>query len=496
MKRSFQWTYFLPVLLILAVGISAGLISPAHFRHLTFSARDLIVSRAGWCYILIDALFLISVLIVGFGPWGRIKLGTKEQSPDFTAPTWFALMFCTALAAGLVFFGVAEPLFHYAHPPAFAGVEGRTDASAQWAMVNSFFHWGFNAWCIYLIIPIPLAYLVHRQGLPCRISSALHPLIGQAIHGWIGKAVDGLCVLVSVGGIAVSLGYIGLQLTGGIHYTYGIETSGQMTLLIIAFLTTAITLSAVSGLHRGIKMLSKLNVRLALLLLVFVFLTGPTLYILQLGGNSLKEYLWTEPFLTFRMMDGEEASWINQWTVMYYAWWFSWAPMVGLFYVRVSRGRTIRELILAALFAPVAADVVWFAVFGGSSIYFDLYQGAEIATVMTEHGMQYPIFALLHQLPLTEITIPLFLLLIAVFFITTGDSSSMAISILSSGGDQNPPIPMRVFWCAAQGATAAVLISMGGIEALQAASIVAGFLIVFLLLTVLVATAILLHRIA
>ncbi|MCI0625101.1 MAG: BCCT family transporter [Acidobacteria bacterium] len=488
------WSYFLPALLISVAGIAVSLITPDSFRNLMLGVRDQILTRAGWCYIWLDGIFLVAMLVLGLGPWGRIKLGKPEDRPEFSGLVWFGLLFCAALAAGLVFFGVAEPLSHFANPPAFAGVAPRTEASAQWSLVTSFFHWGFNAWCIYLVIPIPLAYLVHKRGFPCRISSVLHPLLGNTVHGWTGKAVDGLCTLVSVSGIALSLGYVGLQLAGGIHYEYGINLGLPGTVCLILLLTVCMTASSVSGLDRSIKMLSNLNVALALFLMIFVFVVGPTLPALRMTVSALKEYVTTLPWLAFRTVDGEGASWMNQWTVMYYAWWFSWAPMVGVFYVRVSKGRTIRELIVAGLIAPVLVDVLWFGVFGGSSLILDLYNKAGLANVMIEHGMEYPVFALLHQLPLPAVTVPLFLLLIAIFFVAGGDATAMSIAILSSGGDQDPANWMRVTWGALQGVTAAALILMGGIGSMEAASIVAGFFMVFLLSAALIATIVLVFR--
>jgi choline/carnitine/betaine transport len=487
-------SYFLPALLISVCGLAASLASPGSFRELIFWLRDQIVSRTGWLYIWMDALFLLAMMVLGFGPWGRIKLGKPEDRPEFSAIAWFGLLFCAALAAGLVFFGVSEPLTHFSNPPQFAGVQKNSEASAQWALVTSFLHWGFNAWCIYLVIPIPLAYLVHKRGLPCRISSALYPLLGSTVHGWSGKAVDGLCALVSVAGSAISLAYVGLQLAGGFHYEYGVRLGVTGTLLLIIFLTVWMTASSISGLDRSMKVLSQLNVVLALVLLIFVFLTGPLLPAFQMTLKAAGEYLATLPWLATRVLEGEGASWMTRWTVMYYAWWFSWAPMVGIFYVRVSKGRTIRELVVAGLIAPVVADMVWFGVFGGSSLVLELQQRVGLAQVLTERGAEYPVFALLHQLPLAALTVPLFLLLIAIFFVAGGDASAMSIAILSSGGDQNPANWLRVVWGGLQGITAAALILMGGIATMEAASIVAGFFMIFLLLAALIATIVLIFR--
>jgi len=254
------------------------------------------------------------------------------------------------------------------------------------------------------------------------------------------------------------------------------------------------TASSVAGLERSIKVLSNLNVVLALCLLLFVFVAGPTISIVQITASSLKEYILTLPRLAFRVVEGEGSTWMNQWTVMYYAWWCAWAPMVGIFYVRVSKGRTIRELVLAGLVAPVLVDVLWFGVFGGSSLILDLQNKAELAKVVTERGMEYPVFALLHQLPMPSVTVPLFLLLIAIFFVAGGDATAMSIAILSSGGDLDPANWMRVVWGGLQGLTAAILILMGGIATFEATSIVAGFFMVFLLCAALLATVVLLYR--
>lgn len=477
-----QRGYFFPALILFAAGLVVSLALPGEFREGVFRLRDLILSQAGSVYILLNAVFLLVVLVAWAGPWGRIKLGREEDRPDFRTVSWFALLFCTALAAGLVFFGVAEPLHHYARPPAFAGVEPRSEAAAQWALVNSFFHWGLNAWCIYVVLAIPLALAVHRQGLPCRVSSALHPLLGDRVHGRLGKAVDTACILVSVGGVSASLGYIGLQLTAGLEDRFGLAAGPGLTVALIAVLTTVVILSVLSGLHRGLKLLSNVNLYLGLALLAFVFAAGPASFTLLLGGRALGEYVLTQPLLTFRFLAGEAPAWRNEWTVMYYAWWLSWAPMVALFFARVSRGRTVRELVTAALFAPVLATFLWFSVFGGSSIYLDLYSNPSLSRALVERGMEFPLFVLLQQLPWTSLTIPLFLVLIAVFFITSGDSSTLSIAMLSSGGNPDPPLAMRAVWGFMQGAIAAVLITLGGTEALQAACIVAGFLILFVML--------------
>ena len=266
------------------------------------------------------------------------------------------------------------------------------------------------------------------------------------------------------------------------------------TLVLILLLTVCMTASSVSGLDRSIKFLSNLNVILALGLLLFVFVAGPTISIVQITMSSLKEYILTLPRLAFRVVDGEGSTWMNQWTVMYYAWWCAWAPMVGIFYVRVSKGRTIRELVLAGLVAPVLVDVLWFGVFGGSSLILDLQHKAELAKVVTERGMEYPVFALLHQLPMPSVTVPLFLVLIAIFFVAGGDATAMSIAILSSGGDLDPANWMRVVWGGLQGLTAAMLILMGGMVTIEATSIVAGFFMVFLLCAALLATFVLLYR--
>jgi choline/glycine/proline betaine transport protein len=367
---------------------------------------------------------------------------------------------------------VAEPLYHYFAPPMG---DPETEAAAKQAMVISFLHWGFHGWAIYAIVALALAYFHFRKGLPLTIRSALYPLLGDKIYGPWGDAVDILAVFGTMFGIVTSLGLGAMQINSGLGEVFGIGQSVTVQIIIIALITLAATISVVAGLDGGIKRLSNLNVSFSLLFLLFLLIVGPTVFIFDLFVQSYGDYLanfvswatWTEAYTA-------DGTWQNGWTIFYWAWWISWSPFVGVFVARISRGRTIREFLLGVMLLPTSIMFFWFSAFGGTALNISL--GGDPALVdATRNSYGDAMFALLQYLPGTEILSGLTIILIVLWFVTSSDSGSFVIDMLTAGGDPNPPKVQRIFWAVTEGAVASVLLVAGGLNALQAAAVVAGF---------------------
>jgi choline/glycine/proline betaine transport protein len=382
------------------------------------------------------------------------------------------MLFSAGIGIGLIYWGVAEPLYHYFAPPMG---DPETEAAAKQAMVISFLHWGFHGWAVYAIVALALAYFHFRKGLPLTIRSALYPLLGDKIYGPWGDAVDILAVFGTMFGIVTSLGLGAMQINSGLGEVFGIGQSVTVQIIIIALITLAATISVVAGLDGGIKRLSNLNVSFSLLFLLFLLIVGPTVFIFDLFVQSYGDYLanfvswatWTEAYTA-------DGTWQNGWTIFYWAWWISWSPFVGVFVARISRGRTIREFLLGVMLLPTSIMFFWFSAFGGTALNISL--GGDPALVdATRNSYGDAMFALLQYLPGTEILSGLTIILIVLWFVTSSDSGSFVIDMLTAGGDPNPPKVQRIFWAVTEGAVASVLLVAGGLNALQAAAVVAGF---------------------
>lgn len=455
------------VIAFVALGGSFSQQTAAVFGHL----QNWIVNQFGWFYILVASLLLAGILALLFTRWGSVKLGRDDEEPEFRLPMWFAMLFAAGMGIGIVFFGVAEPLQHYLSPPEG---DGRTQESLDSAMRWTFFHWGFHPWAIYAAFALPLAYLHFRKGMPLAPRSMLYPLLGERINGWIGHLTDTFCTVGTLLGVATSLGLGSIQINAGLGSLFGLTQGTGHQALIIAAITTVATVSVVSGLSRGIRGLSTFNIALGALILAFVFLAGPTVFALDLFVNSLGNYLQHLPGMSFRIAPGVEGGWQADWTLFYWSWWISWSPFVGVFVARISRGRTVREFILAALLVPALAGFAWFSVMGGAGVYFEQSAAGDIAGAATDDVRGSSLFAVLNQLPGSEITTALALVLVAVFFVTSSDSGSFVDDMVTSGGHPDPPRSQRVFWAISEGAVAATLLFAGGLQALRTAALTTG----------------------
>ncbi len=456
--------------------ISAALILAFSFYGAVFSeqagrvfghVQSWIVDEFGWFYIGSVAGFLMFVLFLMVSRFGDIKLGPDESEPEYSYISWFAMLFSAGMGIGLIFFGVAEPMQHYASPPVG---DGSTIDSARQALVLTFFHWGLHAWAIYIIVGLALAYFSFRRGLPLTIRSTLYPLLGRRINGPIGHAVDIFAVLGTMFGVATSLGLGVLQVNAGFNYLFGIPSDTLVQLVLIAVITGLATLSVVMGLDKGIKRLSELNIILAIALLAFVLFAGSTVFLLQAFMQNVGAYLGAVVPRTFRMYAYEPNPWLANWTLFYWGWWIAWSPFVGMFIARISRGRTIREFIVGVLLVPVLFTFLWMTVFGDTAITLDLNGIAPIAETVT-NNMPVALFETLEQLPIATVSSGIATLLVVTFFVTSADSGALVIDMITSGAAKNPPVWQRVFWAVSAGLVAAVLLVAGGLQALQTAAI-------------------------
>lgn len=456
--------------LIISV-VFATLLNLGRAQALFMQVKHWITTYFGWSLILFVQAFLLFCIYLAVSRFGQIRIGGADARPQFSRPSWFAMLFSAGMGIGLLFYGVAEPVLHFHNPP---GMAGSTPAAATRAMDLTFLHWGLHAWGIYALVALSLAYFSYNRGLPLTIRSAFYPIIGERIYGPIGTVIDVLAVVATLFGVATSLGFGVVQINSGLDYLFDIAVDTETQILLIMGITLVATASVVSGLDRGIRRLSEINLGVAVLLLLFLLVAGPTLFLLnstvQNTGHYLQNLLilgsWTS---TYRM----ESEWQGNWTLFYWTWWIAWSPFVGMFIARISRGRTVREFLLGVLIVPALLSFLWFSVFGGTAIHAELYEGVEVAAAVNEN-IATALFKLLDHYPLSTLTSMLGILLVFVFFVTSSDSGSLVIDIITAGGNLNPPVAQRVFWAVTEGVVAAALLAGGGLLALQTAAISTG----------------------
>lgn len=444
------------------------LLMPETLGAYTESIKNWITETAGWFYILAVAGFMLFIVLVAISGFGKIKLGPDHSKPSYSYASWYAMLFTAGMGIGLMFFGVAEPIMHYSMPPTG---EPNTIAAARQAMQITFFHWGLHAWSIYAVVALSLAYFAYRHNLPLQIRSALYPLIGDKIYGPIGHAVDIFAVLGTIFGIATSLGFGVSQVNAGLNYLFGIPQTTGIQITLVVIISGIATLSVASGLDKGVKRLSELNMVLALLLMLFVLVTGPTVFVLQTFVQNNGMYLSNLFSMTFNLYAYEESGWIGGWTLFYWGWWIAWSPFVGMFIARVSRGRTVREFVLGMLLIPAGFTFLWMTVFGDTAIHMVLKDGLTQLVSAVQADTSVALFQFLEYLPLSSITSLLATVLIILFFVTSSDSGSLVVDMLTSGKQSGTPTWQRIFWAVLQGLIAAILLLAGGLYALQAATI-------------------------
>lgn len=433
--------------------------------------QSFITHRFRWLFIILMNVAVVFSLYIALSRYGDIRLGHQTEHPEYSLLSWFGMLFSAGIGIGLLYWGTAEPLYHFMSPPMG---QAETVEAAKQAMSISFLHWGIHAWALYCVVALSLAYFHYRRGLPLSIRSVLYPLIGQKIYGKWGHVVDTLAVFGTMFGVVTSLGLGAMQINAGFSNVFGIPNNVPVQLCLIAIITAMATLSVMMGLDKGIKRLSDINIVLTVLLLGFMLFFGPTQFIIDSFIENIGNYASQLIPLGFWSEAYSNTDWQANWTIFYWAWWVSWSPFVGIFVARISRGRTIREFIFGVLFIPMLLLFFWFTTFGGSAVHMELMGNyGLIEAVKADYGSA--IFKLIEYYPLTKPLTLVIVVMIMLWFVTSSDSASLVIDMLTAGGDTNPPKIQRLFWALSQGVIAAVLLVAGGLSALQAVAIIAGF---------------------
>jgi len=460
---------FVPAVVVIVLLVVGTISNPGLAGEVFSTTLSYITQTFGWFYMLSVAFFLVFIVSIAFTSWGHIKLGPDHADPQYSFPAWFAMLFSAGYGIALLFFGVAEPVLHYSSPPAGAG---ETVNAAQQAMQIAFFHWGFHIWAIYGLVGLVLAYFAFRHGLPLSMRSALYPLIGERIHGPIGHTVDVFAILGTMFGIATTLGLSVTQINAGLNYLWPeIPMSVSVQIIAIVVITGLAIFSVVAGLDKGVKRLSIVNMVLAVSLMLFVFIVGPSIHILESFLQNTGSYLNNVIERTFNLQAYTRGDWIGNWTLFIFGWTIAWAPFVGLFIAKISRGRTIRQFVVGVMLVPSIFTFLWFSIFGDTALHLIMNEGYRslVADVQSDHAVA--LFKLYELLPLSSFVSFITVLLIVTFFVTSSDSGSLVIDSLASGGASNTPAWQRIFWATAEGAVAAALLLAGGLSALQTMTI-------------------------
>lgn len=445
-----------------------------YFKHIKVAVSE----YAGWFYILCVNVFLIFMLYLAFSKFGKLRLGGRDAEPEFKTLSWFAMLFSAGMGIGLIFFSVAEPITHFNVPPQ---AESQTLDAAKEAMNFTFLHWGFHAWAIYALVGLSLAYFTYSRGLPLTIRSVFYPFLGDKIYGKIGDIIDIFAVLATLFGLATSLGIGVQQVASGLSHVFGIEGGTTTQILLIAGITGIATISVVLGVDKGVRVLSEWNMRIAVVLLILVVIFGSTLFIFQSYLENIGNYmgslfeisLWNESY--------SSRDWQNDWTVAYWGWWIAWSPFVGMFIARVSKGRTIKEFILGVLIVPTLVTFFWMTAFGSTALN-EAINGNDILVSAVGNDVSTALFVFFESFPFSSVLSVIGIVLIIGFFVTSSDSGSLVIDSLTSGGKIDAPVGQRIFWAIAEGVVAAVLLTGGGLSALQTASTASGLPFAIILL--------------
>ena len=442
---------------------------PTDMEALFSNVQKTLIDTAGWFYVLSVAGILVAVVYLCVSRHGHIKLGPDHAQADYSQLTWLAMLFSAGMGIGLMFFGVAEPVMHYVAPPT---ADPYSVEATREALKMTFFHWGLHGWAIYAVVALILAYFSFRHNLPLTLRSAFHPLIGDKIYTWRGDIIDSFAVISTIFGVTTSLGFGVMQINSGLNYLFGIEVSQTVQLFIIIFIICLALVSVCSGLDKGIKRLSQLNMIMAVALLLFVLVAGPSLFLLQALVQNTGAYLSDIVHNTFNLFAYQKTDWLGGWTIFYWAWWLSWSPFVGMFIARISRGRTIREFLIGVLLIPSGFTFAWMTIFGNSAIDLIHVQVMTDLADAVAADSSIALFAFLEHLPFSQIISFIGLVMVIIFFVTSCDSGAMVVDMLASHGENNTPLWQRFYWTVGIGVVATILLLNGGLAALQTMSIV------------------------
>ncbi|MFT9849393.1 glycine betaine uptake BCCT transporter [Aneurinibacillus sp. REN35] len=465
---------------IVLLFVIAGVVAPGGFAKYASAIFDFTTINFGWFYLLSMVFFVGFCLFMAFSRYGKIKLGADHEKPEYSFFTWISMLFSAGFGAGLVFWGVAEPMTHFASPP-FKGMEPQSAEAARTAMRYTFFNWGIHQWSVFAVVGLGLSYFQFRKKSNSLISSTLQPVMGKRKSYYLKNGINILAVIATITGVATSFGMSVLQINGGLKYVFSIPDHTWVQLLIITVLFVLYMTSSVTGLDKGIKVLSNINMGMALCLMLFVLFAGPTVFILNgftLGiGDYIQHFIETSFYLT----PYEGGTWVRDWTIFYWAWVIAWSPFVGSFVARVSKGRTIREFVMGVLIVPPFIGLVWIAIFGGTALHMDLFENTAIANAVSK-DITSALFVMLNELPLSSLLSVVSIVLIAIFIVTSADSATFVLGMMTSKGNLNPSMLAKVIWGGLMAAISAVLIISSGLKGLQTASLVTALPFTFILI--------------
>ncbi|MCB7481013.1 BCCT family transporter [Christiangramia sediminis] len=456
--------------IFIIVSIALTLIFKKEAETFFADLQTSVAENADWFFILAINLFLVFLIYLAVGKFGKMRIGGQNAKPEFKKLSWFAMLFSAGMGIGLLFFSVGEPVMHFNSPPT---AEAGTVAAAKEAMNFTFLHWGFHAWGVYALVGLSLSYFTYTRGLPLTIRSIFYPFLGDRIYGKIGDIIDIFAVLATLFGLATSLGFGVQQIASGLNHVFGLADGITTQIIIIAIITMIATASVVLGVDKGVKVLSEWNMRIAVVLLILALILGPTIFIFRSFVENTGSYLFNFLDIATWSETYSNSSWQNDWTVFYWGWWIGWSPFVGMFIARISKGRTIREFILGVLLVPSLVTFFWMSAFGSVAID-DIMSGNDVLTKAVDNDIATALFVFFQDYPLAMVINVVAVLLIAGFFITSSDSGSLVIDSLTSGGKIDAPVGQRIFWAVTEGTVAAVLLIGGGLQALQTATIVTG----------------------
>lgn len=457
-------------LTLLGLLVLVGAALPAQLESLTRDALAFTIGQAGWLYLLVVFFLVVFLVYLACSRFARLRIGGEDAQPEFSKPTWFAMLFSAGMGIGLVFWGTAEPISHLVTPP--EGLASMGHDAARAALRYSYFHWGLHPWAVYAVLGLAMAWFKFNRHAPGLISELLRPVFGRLVDGVLGHVVDVLAVIATAIGVATSLGFGALQISAGLEHVFGLARSTGNQLGIIAAALVLYLFSSTTGLHRGIKWLSNLNMALAALVLLAFMVFGPTGFLFEEFTSTLGAYLNQLPAMSLRMTPFLKGTWVADWTIFYWAWWISWAPFVGAFIAAISRGRTVREFVVGVLAVPTLLSFVWFAALGGTALHLQLFDGLDLAGALKQ-GPEQVLFQVLDALPAARVMAVLATLLLLSFFVTSADSATLVLAMLTSGGAHEPRMWRKIVWGVLQAAVAAVLLVAGGLQALQSMAVIA-----------------------
>ncbi|MBU8906864.1 BCCT family transporter [Desertibacillus haloalkaliphilus] len=469
--------------ILVAMFVLWGFISPSSLDHVASNALNATIENFGWFYMVVAAFFVGFVIFLAVSPYGRLRLGKPDDRPEYNFYTWVGMLFSAGIGVGFVFWGVAEPVLYYVDTP--HGVIPETAEAARVGLRYAIYHWALHPWAIFSLVALALAYVQYRKDQPALISSAFYPLFGKRMDGWFGRAIDILAVLATSTGVATTFGLSAMQISGGLSYLTNIPNTVLTQMIIIVIVTILFMFSAASGLNKGIKYLSIINLTTAAILLLFILIAGPTLFIFENMVTALGGYITNLVPMSLTLTPYTDSVWLGSFTIFYWAWHIAWAPFMGLFIARISRGRTIREFMAGVLIVPTLLAIIWFSAFGGSALHIEVFGNGGIADIVLEN-VELALFATLGEFPLGSIMSLLAVILILIFFITSADSASYVLGAMTSRGSLNPTMGVKIVWGFLIAGTASVLLLSGGLGGLQTASIVAAlpFAVIMILMVI------------